>query len=90
PGCGGTALFEAIRLDRPEALRVLLQGGALPAMPERLHMSKVTSYLDYARFLKKPRSAELMTGLEGPIVAAEPPPAAPRRRSFWDRLFGRN
>jgi hypothetical protein len=44
PGCGGTALFEAIRLDRPQALRVLLQGGALPAMPERLHMSKVTSY----------------------------------------------
>lgn len=38
PGCGGTAVFEAIRLDRPEALRVLLQGGALPAMPERLHM----------------------------------------------------
>lgn len=30
PGCGGTALYEAIRLDRPQALRVLLQGGELP------------------------------------------------------------
>ncbi len=76
PGCGGTAVFEAIRLERPEALRVLLQGGALPAMPERLHMSKVTSYLDYARFLKKPRSAELMAVLEAPVIA-EPTPAAP-------------
>ncbi|MCM2522959.1 DUF4241 domain-containing protein [Stenotrophomonas maltophilia] len=37
PGCGGTALYEAIRLDRPQALRVLLQGGELPTMPERLH-----------------------------------------------------
>jgi hypothetical protein len=89
PGCGGTAVFEAIRLDRPEALRVLLQGGALPAMPERLHMSKVTSYLDYARFLKKPRSAELMAVLEAPVIA-EPTPAAPPRRGFWVRLFGRN
>ncbi|MEN5355286.1 hypothetical protein [Stenotrophomonas sepilia] len=53
-------------------------------------MSKVTGYLDYARFLKKPRSAELMAVLEAPVVAAEPPPAAARRRSFWDRLFGRN
>ena len=66
PGCGGTAVFEAIRQDRPEALRVLLQGGALPAMPERLHMSKVTSYLDYAHFLKKPRSgADGSTGSAG-------------------------
>jgi len=89
PGCGGTALYEAIRLDRPQALRVLLQGGALPAMPERLHMSKVTGYLDYARFLKKPRSAELMAVLEAPVVA-EPTLAALPRRSFWDRLFGRN
>ncbi|HEL7891495.1 TPA: hypothetical protein ACOEQ0_004198, partial [Stenotrophomonas maltophilia] len=89
PGCGGTALFEAIRLDRPQALQVLLQGGALPAMPERLHMSKVTSYLDYARFLKKPRSAELMAVLEAPVVAAAPTPMPAPQRSFWDRLFRR-
>ena len=62
---------------------MLLQGGALPAMPERLHMSKVTGYLDYARFLKKPRSAELMAVLEAPVVAAEPPP-----RSATPQLLG--
>lgn len=58
-------------------------------MPERLHMSRVTSYLDYARFLKKPRSAELMAVLEAPVIADRPEPVAAPRRSFWDRLFGR-
>lgn len=89
PGCGGTALLEAIRLDRPQALQVLLQGGALPALPERLHMSKVTSYLEYARFLKRPRSTELMAVLEAPVIAVQPAPEPHPRRSFWDRLFGR-
>ena len=90
PGCGGAAVYEAITHGPPAGIAGAATGGELPAMPERLHMSKVTGYLDYARFLKKPRSAELMAVLEAPVVAAEPPPAAARRRSFWDRLFGRN
>ncbi len=82
------ALYEAIRLDRPQALRVLLQGGELPAMPERLHMSKVTGYLDYARFLKKPRSAaDGGAGSTGHCRAHTGRTAA---RGFWVRLFGRN
>ncbi|AWH44514.1 DUF4241 domain-containing protein [Stenotrophomonas sp. ZAC14A_NAIMI4_1] len=88
PGCGGTALFEAIRLDRPQALRALLQGAALPAMPQSLHTSKVTSYLDYARILKKPRSAGLMAVLEAPVIA-RPATVEQARPGFWARLFGR-
>ncbi|HGM5880476.1 MAG: DUF4241 domain-containing protein [Stenotrophomonas maltophilia] len=88
PECGGTAVFEAIRLDRPQALRVLLQGAALPAMPASLYTSKVTSYLDYARFLRKPRSPELMAVLEEPVTAT-PATVVKARPGFWARLFGR-
>ncbi|KAF1015553.1 MAG: hypothetical protein GAK31_01028 [Stenotrophomonas maltophilia] len=88
PGCGATALFEAIRLDKPQALEALLQGAALPPLPERLHMRSLTTYLHYARMLKKPRSAALMALLEAPVTAA-PATAAQARPGFWARLLGR-
>lgn len=88
PGCGGTALFEAVRLDKPEALQALLRGAVPPPLPERLHMRGVTTYLDYAQRLKKPRSAALMAVLEAPPLAA-PPAAVEPPRGFWRRLFGR-
>lgn len=57
---GDTFSFEAVRLDKPEALALLVRHDAPITMPEYLRGSKMTTYPDYARGLKKPRSAELL------------------------------
>lgn len=56
---GDTFTFEAIRLDKPEALALLVAHDAPITMPEHLRTSKIATYPDYARALNKPRSAEL-------------------------------
>lgn len=83
PESGGTALFEAIRLDKPLAFQVLLQGQVLPPMPEQLHAHGMVSYPEYARILKVPRSTALMALVE---LAPKIEVASP---SFWNRLFRR-
>ncbi len=86
PGCG-TALYEAIRLDRPQALRVLPGWRATGDARAPAH-EQGDRLFDYARFLKKPRSAELMAVLKHwPL----PSPHRPHRRgAVWVRLFGAN
>lgn len=83
PASGGTAVFEAIRLDKPRALQALLQGKTLPPMPEQLHSRTMTSYLQYAQLLNVPRSAAVMAQLE-PVQESRV-----IRPGFWARLFGR-
>jgi hypothetical protein len=85
PSLGETALTSAIRLDRVEALRVLL--GSVPGlpMPPRFYtVDKEESYLAYARRLRKPRSPALIELLEqAESQAAEPTP----RPGLWKRFF---
>lgn len=83
PVSGGTAVFEAIRLDKPRALHALLQNGPPPPMPKELHTRTVTSYLQYAHRFKTPRSAALMALIE-PVQEK-----LVIRPGFWARLFGR-
>ena len=51
PGNGGTAIYEAIRLNQPDVLAALLAGGPCPEMPEVLKFEEITDYLSYARML---------------------------------------
>jgi len=91
PQSGETAIEQAIRLDRPEALKALLQGGTLPAMPEAMHLRQVTSYTAYAGFLKQPRSLALMQVLDAALAAAQQlavvAPPQSQKAGFWQRLF---
>lgn len=83
PASGGTAFFEAIRLDKPRALQALLQNAPPPSMPKQLHTRTVATYLQYAYRLNLPRSAAVIAQLE---PAQEP---LVIRRGFWARLLGR-
>ncbi|NVM90932.1 hypothetical protein FHT32_004589 [Variovorax sp. SG517] len=86
PSLGETALLSAIRMNRLEALRVLLGTAPCPAMPEQLHIEgKAESYLAFARWLKKPRVPGLIELLEGAEPAAAADPA--EKKSLWKRLF---
>lgn len=98
PSLGETALASAIRMNRLDALRVLLGARPCPAMPEQLRIEgKAESYLAYARWLKKPRVPGLVELLEQSEVAgsagADPAPSSPptptpaAAKSFWKRLF---
>lgn len=85
PSLGETALMSAIRMDRLEALRVLLGSAPCPAMPEQLRIEgKAETYLAYARWLKKPRVPGLVELLEKSEAVAVEPAAG---KSLWKRLF---
>lgn len=85
PSLGETALLSAIRMNRLEALRVLLGAAPCPAMPEQLRIEgKAETYLAFAQWLKKPRVPGLVELLEkSEAIAAEPAAG----RSLWKRLF---
>lgn len=90
PSTGETALFSAIRLDKAEALRVLLGTQGCPDLPARLHMKNVTSYLELAYFFKQPRSAALVNLLEGEAARAAGgmvDESASSKAGFWRRWF---
>lgn len=62
---GGTFTFEAIRLDKPEALERLVRHGAPTLMPPYLQIGdERTTYPAYARSLKTPRSPQLLAVIE--------------------------
>lgn len=60
PSTGETAIFSAIRLNQPDVLRVLLDGGECPALPEAMYYSDVRTYLAYALRLKVPRDPQVL------------------------------
>ncbi len=61
----GTFTFEAIRLDKPEALERLVRHGAPTLMPPYLQIGdERTTYPAYARSLKTPRSPQLLAVIE--------------------------
>jgi hypothetical protein len=64
PSMGETAIWTAIRRDRREALRLLLDGKPCPAMPEELYMKSVETYLDFANFMRDPRDPTLVAMLK--------------------------
>jgi hypothetical protein len=81
PSFGETAITSAIRMNRLDALRVLLAAAqGLPMPPQFYSMDKEESYIDYARRLKKPRVEGLIELLE---KAAAPAP----KPGFLKRLF---
>ncbi|MDQ0012108.1 hypothetical protein J2W23_000472 [Variovorax boronicumulans] len=85
PSLGETALTSAIRMDRLDALRVLLGAAPCPAMPEQLRIEgEAETYLAYAQWLKKPRVPGLIELLEKSEAVAVEPAAD---KSFWKRLF---
>lgn len=85
PSLGETALASAIRMNRLEALRMLLGSAPCPAMPPELHIKdKADTYLAYARWLKKPRVPGLVELLEKSEAAVAEPAAG---KSLWKRLF---
>ena len=96
PSSGETAISSAIRLDKTEALRVLLGNAGCPDMPEQLHMKKVKTYLELAHFYTQPRSPALVALLDGSAVntatetknvgSGDAIPPAPKL-SFWRRWF---
>ena len=58
---GESAIGLAIRLDKPDALRILLQGEGVPDVPNPEDWPEGRrTYLDYARALRVPRSPALM------------------------------
>jgi hypothetical protein len=82
PSSGETAISNAIRLNKTEALRALLGHGSCPGMPERLHDSKSRTYLEYARRFKKPVDPALIALLEqSQAVPAGKAPHKPTGRS---------
>lgn len=85
PSLGETALMSAIRMNRLDALRVLLGSVAgLPMPPQLYTVDEEESYLAYARRLKKPRAPGLTELLEqAESAAAEPAP----RPGLWKRMF---
>jgi hypothetical protein len=81
PSLGETALMSAIRMNRLDALRVLLGGvSGLPMPPQLYTVDKEESYLAYARRLKKPR-------VEGLVELLEKASAPVAKAGFLKRLF---
>jgi hypothetical protein len=81
PSLGETALMSAIRMNRLDALRVLLGGVSGLPMPPRLYtVDEEESYLAYARRLKKPR-------VEGMVELLEKASAPVAKAGFLKRLF---
>ncbi len=64
PSLGSSGIFEAIRLNNSEMLRVLLAGQPVPKMPEFEQHNNVKTYLQYARCLKKVPNPEIFVLLE--------------------------
>jgi hypothetical protein len=61
----GTFTFEAIRLDKPEALERLVRHGATTLMPPYLQIGdERKTYPAYARELTAPRSPQLLAVIE--------------------------
>ena len=88
PSLGETAITSAIRMNRLEALRMLLGAAPCPAMPEQLRIEgQAESYLAYARWLGKPRVPGLIELLEASETAAVAAPAPAEGTSLWKRLF---
>lgn len=74
PSLGETALMSAIRMNRIDALRVLLGGvTGLPSPPRLYTVDEEESYLDYARRLKKPRVEGLVELLENASLPVAKP-----------------
>jgi hypothetical protein len=74
PSLGETALMSAIRMNRLDALRVLLGGvSGLPMPPQLYTVDEEESYLAYARRLKKPRVEGMVDLLEKASVPAAKP-----------------
>ena len=85
PSLGETALMSAIRMNRTEALGVLLGAAPCPVMPAQLRIEgEAEGYLAYARWLKKPRAPGLVALLEKSEAAAAEPA---KGQSLWKRLF---
>jgi hypothetical protein len=81
PSFGETAITSAIRMNRLDALRVLLAAvQGLPMPPQFYSMDKEESYIDYARGLKKPR-------IDGMIDLLEKAAAPVAKPGFLKRLF---
>jgi len=79
PSIGETALMSAIRMNRLDALRVLLGTGPCPDMPVELGIEgKAETYLAFARWLKKPRVPGLVELLEKSGAAENGPSAGTR------------
>ena len=72
----GTFTFEAIRLDKPEALERLVRHGTTPLMPPYLQIGdERKTYPAYARELATPRSPHLLAVIAAWERAAPAPPA---------------
>ena len=83
PSLGETALMSAIRMNRLDALRVLLGSvSGLPMPPQLYTVDEKEGYLAYARRLRKPRVEGLVALLE---KASAPAPVA--KPGLLKRLF---